>query len=65
MLFVLTIGDALAQMALQGDPRRPNEAQKYNRPVVTAESQPPDTFLFLALLAGMVALILKVCWVNP
>lgn len=42
------------------DPRRPQEEKKYKRPVLNAESQPPDPMLLLALVFGIVALLAKV-----
>lgn len=41
------------------DPRRPQEEKKYKRPVLNAESQPPDAMLILALIFGIVALLMK------
>lgn len=45
---------------LQSDPRRPDEARVFERPESNDEQQPQDPILFIGLLFGMVALILKV-----
>ncbi|CAD7700164.1 unnamed protein product [Ostreobium quekettii] len=42
-----------------GDPRRPQAAKKYSRPVVNADDQPPDPMLLMALVFGVLALLMK------
>ena len=44
---------------VSGDPRRPAEVRKYNRPKVNLEEQPPDMFLLMALALGLVSLVFK------
>lgn len=50
----------LAQVS--GDPRRPAEAHKYERPKVNLEEQPPDMFLLMGLALGLLSLIFKVSY---
>lgn len=57
-LAAMTSGSILK--AASGDPRRPNEVKKYNRPVVNMDTQPPDFMLLVGMIFGMVALLVKV-----
>lgn len=47
-------------MQVSGDPRRPAEAHKYERPKINLEDQPPDMFLLMGLALGLLSLIFKV-----
>ncbi|EFN59709.1 hypothetical protein CHLNCDRAFT_133268 [Chlorella variabilis] len=47
------------QLKVSGDPRRPAEIRKYQRPKVNLDEQPPDMFLLMALALGLVSLVFK------
>ncbi|KAL4449438.1 hypothetical protein ABPG77_007082 [Micractinium sp. CCAP 211/92] len=47
------------QLKVSGDPRRPAEAHKYERPKVNLDEQPPDMFLLMGLALGLLSLIFK------
>lgn len=47
-------------LQVSGDPRRPAEAHKYERPKVNLDEQPPDMFLLMGLALGLLSLIFKV-----
>lgn len=51
-----------SESQVSGDPRKPADAIKYKRNPHAVDEQPPDVMLLLALVCGMFALLLKVCW---
>ncbi|PSC74881.1 Asterix [Micractinium conductrix] len=50
---------APVQLKLSGDPRRPAEARKYERPRVNLEEEPPSMFLLMGLALGLLSLVFK------
>lgn len=51
---------ARCQVALPGDPRRPNEVKKYQKPKLHPDEQGSDPILLMGLVFGLAGLMLKV-----
>eukprot|EP01024_Parvocaulis_polyphysoides_P043589 TRINITY_DN3997_c0_g2_i1.p3 TRINITY_DN3997_c0_g2~~TRINITY_DN3997_c0_g2_i1.p3 ORF type:complete len:103 (-),score=21.43 TRINITY_DN3997_c0_g2_i1:192-500(-) len=45
---------------LNGDPRRPNEVKRYERPVVNPDEEPPEPMMIGALALGVIGLMMKI-----
>ena len=47
-----------------GDPRKPNEIKKFDRPVSSPDPPPPDAMLLVSLVLSMLALAMKMKWAS-
>jgi hypothetical protein len=50
-----------------GDPKRPDEARKFNRDEVNTDDRSDDLMLLLTMVAGMLALLLRLkvlAWIS-